>query len=258
MQLSTLDPSKYTLKDTLDLSGYSGRTFILPGSSPSLRLSFRLGPYKYPHKLRRVPFPAGTKGILYFRDRTSTHPLAGDIRFRILPLDTVHDWSSVDTAELFARGHDLLDDTGCRPWRISLASIIHTGGHGLCEAMKAQGYITAEAELAGQALPHALSQVGTNTGVRKRQILEKVTDPFVLDLSTWSEMFLVLTKEGVMERRIIPRQVTCVREDRLFSARAHYSGMILGSKTFCFLFTTLQEQYLHDSKWFGRATGTQL
>jgi hypothetical protein len=98
------------------------------------------------HKL--VPFLAGTKGILYFRDRASTHPLAGDIRFRILPIDTVHDWSSVDPAELFARGHDLLDDTGFRPWLISLVSIIHTGGHGLYGLMKAQGWIAREAELA--------------------------------------------------------------------------------------------------------------
>ncbi|TEB25045.1 hypothetical protein FA13DRAFT_1259735 [Coprinellus micaceus] len=30
-----------------------------------------------------------------------------------------------------------------------------------------------------------------------------------------------------MERRIVPRQLTGVREGRLFSARAHYSGKIL-------------------------------
>jgi hypothetical protein len=62
-------------------------------------------------------------------------------------MDSVKGDASIDTTDLFARGHDLLDHSGLRPWRASLLSIMSRKRRDLYNFMKAHGHITDAAEM---------------------------------------------------------------------------------------------------------------
>lgn len=137
----------------------------------------------------RERFPPNTRGVFYFRDRTSIHPLAGDIRFRVLPVDTIRDWNSANVAELFVQGHVLLncDDDIPGPWSILLLSIIRTRRLGIYTFMKNQGLITEEVEQQVQRLKLAAIARSDLLGGNRQVILHQVTDAFALELPNTSE-----------------------------------------------------------------------
>ncbi|TEB20636.1 hypothetical protein FA13DRAFT_207056 [Coprinellus micaceus] len=195
-KVSTLNPSECRTQDILDLSEIREKTLFLEGLPAIANCTIV---YKWLHdpttgKTSVVPFPPNSKGIFYFHNRSSVHPVAGDVRFRVLPVDEVEDWSSVDMADLFARGHDLIDHGGHGPWRISLLQVLYTGPAPLRNFMRAKGYISAAAE--------EEMRRSTSAGVKVRackaeHIVEKITDPFVLDLSLSGPCVVCLQKEGI-------------------------------------------------------------
>ncbi|TEB20619.1 hypothetical protein FA13DRAFT_1779746 [Coprinellus micaceus] len=197
-KISTFKPSEYSVKDILDMSGKPRRRFSFTGF-PKSDYEFRYkthGPTLRRGDVQRIPFPPNSIGIFYFHDRTSVHPVAGDIRFRVLPMDSVKGDASIDTTDLFARGHDLLDHSGLRPWRVSLLSIMSRKPRDLYSFMKAHGHITDAAEMQIQSLRSTFpSRTGSGS---KEQIVEQITDPFILDLSKTAESLIFFHKEGII------------------------------------------------------------
>lgn len=136
------------------------------------------------------------------------HPVAGDIRFRMLPFDKVEDWSSVDFSELFANGHDLLDYEGFYPWRVSLLSIIYKRRSGLYDFMKERGHISEAAET--EAERFHLAHASRETRGMNSRIVDKITDPFVLNLAHLTEDIIFLQQEGPISHYFSPRKLTNV------------------------------------------------
>jgi hypothetical protein len=102
--LSTLQPSKLTPDDFLDLSGRKQAIFD------------KTSIIYWPRNSReRVPFPAGTQGYFYYVPGPAHAPLAGEVRFRITRRTGV---------DAFAEGHDLRRAHRSEPWAISVAAIL--------------------------------------------------------------------------------------------------------------------------------------
>ncbi|KAJ3511784.1 hypothetical protein NMY22_g15542 [Coprinellus aureogranulatus] len=116
---STLDPSRLSKNDIVDLSGKYG-CYVAPRDTKWYQERLHIF-YKTSEKIE-VPFTPGTTGVFYFNDRKHIHSVAGDIRFRSLPDGAAQ--SASDMVELFQQGHDLMDYRGFSPWRTSLLSII--------------------------------------------------------------------------------------------------------------------------------------
>ena len=232
-KISTFNPSEYSMKDILDLSGRTGKHVSFTG--------FPKATYQFAHKatshrgdIQRFPFPPNSVGIFYFHDRTSVHPVAGEIRFRVLPMDSVKGDSPIDTASLFAQGHDLVHYSGLRPWRVSLLSIVSRRPKGLFDFMKAHGHITDAAETQVQSLKTALpSRVCGST----EQIVEQITDPFTLDLSKNLQSFIFLHKEGIVPCKFTTRQ--------MIKKQTKTKGQI-GTFTGARLLSLVLPAYFHD------------
>jgi hypothetical protein len=195
-KVSTLNPSECRTQDILDLSEVREKYLSLEGLPRVCNCRFA---YKWLYdrtmgKTLLIPFPPGSKGIFYFNDRSSVHPVAGDVRFRVLPVDEVEDWSSVNMADLFARGHDLVDHSGLQPWRIALMHILRSGPAPLRDFMRAKGYISSAAEEEMRRFASTGAKLGS---CKAEHIVERVTDPFILDLSQPSPWAAFLQKEGI-------------------------------------------------------------
>lgn len=218
--IRTLDPSAYTTEDILDISGLQAPEIRLAGRTDPGSCGVGIARYEGMRVTRtgvtgngysHVPFPAGTAGIFYFQNRTSIHPLAGDIRFRVLPVDAVRDWELVDTADLFAMGHDLLLTDGFSPWSISLLSLAVKRRLGFYDFMKERGYITEEAEMQLKAVKRSVSGHGVKYMQGRGKILEHITDPFVLDLHPTMTSLILLQEERIVPHIFITRQITAKR-----------------------------------------------
>ena len=227
--ISTLDPSKYSVKDIVDISGLTRKyaTFTVFGK-PGCRFCYKSYGSARSGGQQYIPFPPNSKGIFYFHDQSSVHPAAGEIRFRLLPMDRVKDRTSIDLAGLFARGHDLLDHAGLRPWRVSLLSIISLRRKQLYDFMKANGHITETAEAQVQRLKTVLASRPTSELGITENIVERITNPFVLDLSKSAESLVFLHEECIIPYKFMTWQATTKRQTgvRFAPGKAFYSGAI--------------------------------
>jgi hypothetical protein len=130
----------------------------------------------------------------------------------------------IDTADLFARGHDLVHHSGLKPWHVSLLSTMFFKCRVLHNFMKAHGHIADAAEMQVQSLKTAFpSRVCGST----EQIVEQITDPFILDLSKTVESFVFLHKEGIIPYLFITRQVITKRRKGVRTSLAYYTGATL-------------------------------
>ncbi|KAJ7458590.1 hypothetical protein FB451DRAFT_581593 [Mycena latifolia] len=111
--ISTLTPSRLKPSDYLDLSHSRSIAPAFPASRSASGDQLLLITYGYRSQNTRIPFPANTRGFLYYRSGHPLAPLSGSIRFR-LTLD--------DSPSSFARGTDLMGPSGF-PWRILLAQV---------------------------------------------------------------------------------------------------------------------------------------
>jgi hypothetical protein len=156
---STLDPSRLTPHDFVDLSGRKQRSFgqtqILYKGSPRTR----------------VPFPAGTQGFFYYIPGPAHAPIAGELRFRVT---TGPDVGS------FERGRDLLsaDEDGRRPWTIPAAAIFQSTSKytRICETIMNVDR-TVDAALA------AAARAGARRVIPSSVVIHSLGQPFTHDLS---------------------------------------------------------------------------
>ncbi|KAJ3525703.1 hypothetical protein NMY22_g10466 [Coprinellus aureogranulatus] len=229
VRLSTLDPSRLTRSDIIDMSGKLG-CYLVPKGTPrnteQLTVRYKaLAPKKVQIPRIQIPFPPGTTGVFYFNDRRRFHPVAGDIRFRVLPVNTDQvSVNNVDFSAQFAQGHDLLGHDGLFPWRISLLSIMYAR-RPIYGFMKKQGYITEEAEEEVKKLRQspAFKKLLASQGL-PRQTVEIFTDPFIIDLSAVGLDIVFFTKEGIIPVQLRPRQLTAVQGGLRGTP---YSGIVL-------------------------------
>lgn len=185
------------MQDFTDLSGLTTKAVHLFRSKAyMLTVLYKL----FGTPLRRQPFPPNTKGVFYFHDHTHIHPVAGELRFRVLPIDTIRDWNSVNVAELFANGHDLPDYDGWKPWGLSLLSIISDKRVGVYAYMREEGIITNEAVLQVERMKH--SDKRRDPSGRSAQVLEQITSSFVADLAKQDEMVVILHDDGITPFRV--------------------------------------------------------
>ncbi|KAF6750418.1 hypothetical protein DFP72DRAFT_1139688 [Ephemerocybe angulata] len=118
--ISNLDPGRLVKADIIDLSGPRqpriklgdtiGQGCSLLYYTTKASASPLLG-YAGAHKTTHHPFPPG-RGFLYLHRRPGLPAVTGEIRFRVVDADSPSD----SAAELFAKGRDLLDHTGHKPW----------------------------------------------------------------------------------------------------------------------------------------------
>ncbi|KAJ7078743.1 hypothetical protein B0H15DRAFT_859995 [Mycena belliarum] len=131
--LSTLDPSRLSFEDHLDLSGRTVHranfaaerassnaaleesSRLVPGTKTRVRKPEAIITYVQYYGNARVhlPFPSSTQGFLYYHPGSPTSPLGGSLRFRITP---------DPSPKSFHLGSDLLFPSGS-PWRILLPQI---------------------------------------------------------------------------------------------------------------------------------------
>ncbi|KAF7364169.1 hypothetical protein MSAN_01076200 [Mycena sanguinolenta] len=112
--LSTLNSSRLTPSDYLDLSKRDGITVRFP-NSPYVRDTPK-GKLRYQSVDQHIPFPAQASGFLYYYRDPDAAPLEGSIRFRITP---------DRSPSSFALGHDLILPSGM-PWQVLLIQIACT------------------------------------------------------------------------------------------------------------------------------------
>ncbi|KAJ6476104.1 hypothetical protein C8R45DRAFT_1008840 [Mycena sanguinolenta] len=108
--ISTLDPSRLTSHDHLDLSR---RESISIGFS-SCATTKALLTYQTAGSRFRVPFPGASSGFLYYYRDLHAAPLEASIRFRVT--------ADNDPSSSFRQGRDLLLPSG-RPWEILLLQV---------------------------------------------------------------------------------------------------------------------------------------
>ncbi|KAJ3545690.1 hypothetical protein NMY22_g2331 [Coprinellus aureogranulatus] len=218
---STLDPSRLTRNDIVDLSGLRRCVLRDAPSSGNRRLLVRIAYKALGTATVLLPFPAGTSGVFYFHDRRSVHPVAGGLRFRVLPAASIQGTES--PLELFAKGHDLLDYTGFAPWQISLLSAMYRK-RSIYSLLKKGGCITDEAE---EEVERLRSEGKAVCGINS-QIVERFTDPFIIDLSLSEERVVFLANEGIVPHRFSVRNITRMQGlDPHWEQRSNYSGTVL-------------------------------
>ncbi|KAJ7240133.1 hypothetical protein B0H12DRAFT_1074841 [Mycena haematopus] len=109
--ISTLDPSRLTSRDYIDLSRREFFTIRFPTSYGTQKGQLRYqsdGPY------RQIAFPPQSTGFLYYHRDPDGAPLEGSIRFRI---------TSDNSPSSFIHGHDLRMPSG-RLWQIILFQVV--------------------------------------------------------------------------------------------------------------------------------------
>jgi hypothetical protein len=159
--ISTLDPTRLTSADFLDLSGKTKRV-IKPGRDEVHFVSGGLG-------RPRVPFPDETQGFLYYVPGPAHAPIAGEVRFRIT--------GSSDPGS-FADGRDLFMPDMPEPWTIPLPNMLAAEKYQhLREVLISQGG-SASAELLACAQQHKGTLV-----THKSRVIHSLGQPFIQDLS---------------------------------------------------------------------------
>jgi hypothetical protein len=111
--VSSLDPCRLKPSDFRSLAGKASTSIRHKESDDFSRIYFKLKSES--GVLIRIPFPQNAHGFLYFHRGPVHAPIAGGVRFRVVP--------SKDP-EKFDCGHDLLSHNLCLPWSIPLPTIL--------------------------------------------------------------------------------------------------------------------------------------
>jgi hypothetical protein len=189
--ITNLDPNCLRRDEILDLShkrwpvlGFSTSDFR---SSTSKKQMLAYGTSKG----TGYPYPPNSKGWLYFHRRPDSHPLAGELRFRTLSGGSLSNLAhNSDLKKLFAEGMDLrsIDHT---IWRVPLLHLyrLHKPIYNL---LVSQNLISSSLHLDIERWVPAAYQFG-----RKMTLIEKITDPFLVDFSLTYHRFYILQEEGI-------------------------------------------------------------
>jgi hypothetical protein len=181
--VSTFDVQKLTMNDLLDLSGITSGPVLVSGADRPAIITFK-------SKLnKRIPFPAGTRGFLYFQPGPDHAPIAGNIRFRLLPSPCFQE---------FARGVDLSVHEGAHtPWQIPLASVLKSK-----IAYAAIATSLLRDDLVCETLLSQRESYSTNTANRS-QIIHSLDQLFVLDLQQRAVHIIVASGPEMLKLKFV-------------------------------------------------------
>lgn len=179
--LSTLDPSRLTETDLMDISGFHTKAIFFQSDSKPPG-----DPLRYLRRPPQVfPFPPRTRGFLYFKSDADLSPLAGGVRFRITPNDA---------PSSFPEGRDLLLPSGV-PWQVMLATIAVRGCY-----PKMRDQILRE----NLASPEQISQCQhifeTLARTHPHRIIFNIKQSFLVTFSSAPSLWIVGTAEMLKAR----------------------------------------------------------
>jgi hypothetical protein len=197
--------------------------------SPSSRVQFRIrheAPdrntlamvhYRFRNGLF-IPFPTDARGFFYFRPGPSHAPIAGELRFRIVP--------SGDP-KAFDQGRDLMDTLQILPWSIPLATLLYY------KTYQALAYLLVDANL---YIPFPTSY---STGVVERfkqgdlqkagmdaNIVHSLGQPMLTNVNSKSTNYIVAKGDKLLEARNMGLFSDTRRQNRAMLSFAPYTGTV--------------------------------
>lgn len=192
----TLDPNKLSPSDYIDLSTrhQPDVTFIVWSPDPKraqMPLLGRVSGKAFPNER----FPPNATGFLYYHIPPHSPPLAGEVRFRIIP--------SPDPAS-FAAGTDLLMDHGV-PWKIPLLYMSGIGRYtGLRTLLLQDELITPQLlDIATSAAATLVTtDDGRKVGLCTTAIVSSFGRGFNFQLGIKYGTWLTIGKDTVLRRRV--------------------------------------------------------
>jgi hypothetical protein len=114
--ISTLVPERLRPTDFVDWSGIKQPACPVDSSADPVATIAFTSLYGAQRRRTRIPFPSGTRGFLYCHVTDPAHPVANELRFRVIPGDV----SNPQTA--FTAGEDLFVSPGI-PWSLRAIKI---------------------------------------------------------------------------------------------------------------------------------------
>ncbi|KAJ7877467.1 hypothetical protein B0H13DRAFT_2053707 [Mycena leptocephala] len=173
--LSTLNPSRLGETDFIDISGAGSVKVFFSSAVSTGRIQYMRG-----HGAQRHPFPANTRGFLYFKPQNELSPLAGGLRFRLT--DTPH-------TDSFSHGRDLLWPFG-DPWQLTFVQIaIHNSHQHFLNQILRDGFVSAS------KYRHCREIFANQKRIHPRFMLFSMAQPFVVDLASKPSLCVVGAKE---------------------------------------------------------------
>jgi hypothetical protein len=132
------------------------------------------------HGAQRHPFPANTRGFLYFKPQNELSPLAGGLRFRLT--DTPH-------PDSFPHGRDLLWPFG-DPWQLTFVQIaIHNSYQHFLNQILRDGFVSASESRRCREI------FSNQKRIHPRFMLFSMAQPFIVDLASKPSLCVVGAKE---------------------------------------------------------------
>jgi hypothetical protein len=213
--ISTLVPERLRLMDLMDLSGTGQAACRVDGSAePAATITYMTDYDKHKRKAR-IPFPSGTRGFLYCHVTDSAHPVANEIRFRVVPENS----KAADTQALFARGGDLLVSPGV-PWSIRAIKIARsrTLYASLATLLLRDNLVSRE------AMNHWEQLKGTHL-YDHTPVLCHLDQPFAHNLSEGQHIMYVADKLDLYHVRLGPWTNDHRRAGTAYPRASPYTGM---------------------------------
>ena len=197
--IRTLDPSKVTPDDYMDISFHTRPTLRVVLNTSTLTQKFKL--YATTSDWSAGVFPSSTQGFLYYHVPPHSPPLAGELRFRLTPS------GSRDPAG-FAAGSDLLVDVGL-PWRYPLWKIMcRKECRGVAQLLVQDGLTsqnTLDAALRAAALLRRSGRAGTDHGSKMSNtpVLSTLGQEFVYRFGvTGRGDYLFASADGIVKQSL--------------------------------------------------------
>ncbi|KIM36316.1 hypothetical protein M413DRAFT_449202 [Hebeloma cylindrosporum] len=193
--LVTLDPLQISAmgQEVYDISDVRVVTLRTPGKAV-LRLEYQTQRRKEGSHNWRIPFPPGTKGVLYYHLPPGSPPQAGELRFK-----------KCDSAQQFSSGEDLQVDVG-QPWSLSLLNVVQSTVREGCldELLVGPGLVDHEIVADLQRLVQGRDQrIGTHAIT-----LHDIDQPFITDLHFISFTVRFVTRQSLHILRFYPWPTT--------------------------------------------------
>ena len=184
----TLDPNKFAEKKQKPFQiggvGYFDPYITLhnqssPVRSPYLSYDMAIATRKNGNGL---PYPANTKGFLYYLTSPERPRIAGELRFRV---------ASSDDPASFENGSDLLMSNG-QPWSRTLDVVSKWYPH-LYEKLREEGLVPDDLDAVLSTFPRMLPRY------RQSRYLYTLNDTFMIDFTFSGQTLTILTEQGVVK-----------------------------------------------------------
>lgn len=195
------------VQPTHDLSGYSAPVFMF-----RTRSGFEQLPIRY-HAAGTgkgdLPWPHGTRGVLYYHQDPTLPPISGALRFRIC-----------NSVEEFDQGEDHHISPG-RPWSIPLVQIART------HSFRALRIFLVEQNLVDLTLMRDISRLPVPKQIKARRMLYALHQPLVFDLDDASTSIHLVTRKGFNTVILSNLFLEQLAKARPYSGKCHLHLLVL-------------------------------